>query len=83
MFDIRCISPLDDDWENRDVLIQKAAGKKPHKAGAGKTSAMKIGERDSLWLVPNFDQALELKKRLEQVPGVRCVTIREHDSLLD
>jgi len=79
MFEVRCISPVDDQWEERDKLIEEAAGRKADHSGAGHSTARKVPERDHLWLVPNFELAQSMKKALEKIDQV-SVTCQEHVS---
>ena len=74
MFEVRTKSPFDDDWEERDEQIYIAAavdGKfTSHYSGAG------FGGRDHGWYVSTFEEAMDMKKRLNAVQGV-VATVRE------
>lgn len=70
MFEVRSFSPFDNDWQHRDTLIDAAAGRTSDAAGAG------FGQRDHYWEVESFEEAQELKNRLERIDGV-TVTVRE------
>ncbi len=74
MFDVKCFSTLDEEWEDRDAQLTEAAGSKGRamytaSTGGGKTV-------DHSWTVRSFKEAQALKRDLEAVGGVR-VTIRE------
>ena len=75
MFTITTISPLDDKWEERDKKIEEAAGRRSDSRGSG-SQIGKVGERDHVWNVSTFEQAIELKERLKKVEGVK-VSLRE------
>lgn len=84
MFDIRCTCPLDENWLQRDALIQRAAGSKSHRTiTTGKTGSTKVGERCYLWLEADFQRAVQLGKRLKKVKGVLAVSVAEHNSVED
>ena len=73
MFEVLCISPLDEEWESRDELIIASAGRKGDFSSAG------LGERHHIWLVAVFSQAEEMKSRLNSIPKVKAY-IRETSS---
>lgn len=70
-FEVRAISPFDDNWVDRDNDLANAAGRESDFAGAGIN-----GKRDNGWLVGTFAEARNLKSALETIPEVN-VTIRE------
>jgi hypothetical protein len=76
-FRVETKSPMDDDWGNRDEAIYLAAGNLgySHYSGAG-IGCNEVGGRDHGWIVPTFEEAIALKKRLQEVPLVN-VTIQE------
>lgn len=43
MFEVRSISPFDDDWMERDTLIEKAAGRISDFSGAGGCERIMVG----------------------------------------
>lgn len=75
MFVVRCVSPLDEKWEERDAQIRRAAGTPSSGSGAG-SSGKGPGIRDHEWIVKDFDRAVAMKNRLNLVPGVQA-TVRE------
>ncbi len=70
MFLVRCVSPLDDKWEERDVLIKKAAGAQPDFSGTEKK------DREHGWNIKDFERAVAMKNRLNRVDQVKA-TVRE------
>lgn len=78
MFEVKCRSPLDDEWEERDEQIETAAGRVSD-FGSANWCKDKIGEREHGWNVALFQQAQELKSRLEEIPEVSA-TIQEQIS---
>ena len=75
MFEVICISPLDDCWGQRDIEISEAAG-----INHDCSSAVK-DRREHNWYVKTFAEALALRGRLEKVAGCNA-TIREKISEL-
>lgn len=76
MFVVRCVSPLDGDWEARDAQIKKAAGATPHASGAAKAGVADAGVREHEWRVGDFRRAVAMKDRLNCVAGCRA-TVQE------
>ena len=75
MFEVRTNSPIDEGWQRRDKLIEKAAGRVSDFAGTGLGSNECAG-RNHGWIVATFDEAQAMKRRLSAVPDV-AVTVRE------
>jgi len=74
MFEVKCYSLLDEEWEERDAEMTKLAGGKGQALFTASTGGPKTV--DHTWLVKSFKQALALKAKLETVMGTR-ITIRE------
>lgn len=79
MFIVCCTSPLDDLWEERDVIIHKTAGRKSCTSAAGYNGENKERVREHKWLVDNFKEAIKLKDKLNRIDQVTA-TFREHNS---
>ncbi len=73
MFEVRSVSPLDDDWQSRDSALKEAAGRRSDFSGAG------FGKRDHGWDVATFEEAQSLKVKLSQIENV-TVSVREKSS---
>ncbi len=71
-FEVRSFSPVDENWEERDEIIYKAAGRKSDTSGSGCPHGQEIGERDHLWKVKEWKDAQDLLQRLKLVEGVRA-----------
>ncbi len=65
MFEVRCVSPLDDEWEARDELIYQVAGHSSFSGGG-------CGGRDHGWYVDTFEEAKELMDKLNTIPLVEA-----------
>lgn len=78
MFEVRCISPLDDEWEERDETIKQAAGMTSYASGAafGLGRGGDRGERDFMWKVETMEEASSLVARLNEIPLVTA-TLKE------
>lgn len=74
-FEVRSKSPMDDEWEAREEEIALAAGNFGTSQWSG-SGMYEGGMRDHGWLIETFEDAQELKRRLELVEGV-TVTVRE------
>lgn len=74
MFEVKCFSKLDDEWEDRDAQLTKLAGGKGRAMFTSSTGGGKVV--DHSWTVRSFKEAQVLKARLETVGGVK-ITIRE------
>jgi len=64
MFAVIAKSPLDRDWEYRDSLIYKAAGRRSDLSVASKEG------REHTWYVHSADDAVAMKDRLNKVDDV-------------
>ena len=74
MFEVKCFSKLDEEWEERDAQLTRLAGGKGRAMFTSTTGGGKVV--DHSWTVRSFQEAQMLKGKLETVGGVR-VTIRE------
>ena len=74
MFEVRCYSPLDEEWESRDDRITEVAGRKSDGSGAafGVCRGGEMGERDHFWNVETLEKAKELVDKLNQILLVRA-----------
>lgn len=80
MFVVTAVSPLDDNWQERDQEIYMAAGRLSNSAGAGYChDTSQYCQRDHQWIVDSFFEAVRIKKRLQAVESVRA-TISEFTS---
>ncbi len=73
MFQVRTESPVDENWEQRNLDLIQKAGKRSDLWGT--TNKMV----EHIWLVWDFDEALQLKGCLELVDGVE-VFVQEHST---
>lgn len=74
MFVVTSTSPLDESWEERDMLIRSKVGKKSTSSGASSTAGR--GVRNHFWEVATFDEAMTIREVLDSIPDVTA-TIRE------
>ena len=69
MFIVHSTSPIDGEWEQRDIEIIEAAGVSPNysstDSGTGKKALREHG-----WITSTFEEAIKMRKRLESVPFV-------------
>ncbi len=77
MFEVKCFSALDEQWEERDAELAKLAGGQGHAMYTSTTGGVKTV--DHTWTVRSFKEAQALKAKLETVGGV-SITIREGTS---
>jgi hypothetical protein len=75
MFIVQVISPLDDQWEERDVVL---AGMAKRKHDTSETSFSRDGAsiRITRWYVHELSEAKKLMRKLGSVEGVHA-TFRE------
>lgn len=76
MFEIHCVSPLDNDWERREKLILAIICRQPDHSEAGARRGEE-GRQSLMWLIDDFCEAVRLRRKLANVRGVLSVTVRE------
>ncbi len=75
MFEVRATFEFDHNFPIRDAEVMEAAGRQSEFSGAGACRDLG-GGREHGWHEPDFAAAMQLKVRLEAVPGL-IVRVRE------
>lgn len=70
MFQVLCVSPIDDKWEERDIVIYQTAGRKSDEAGADKDI------REHSWNFKELKDAVKIKNKLNELDDV-FASVRE------
>ena len=76
MFHVCTSSPLDENWEERDVTLLKTAHRRSDYAAASAKQGTEYSQRYHGWRVTDFQEAQELKQLLETIDKV-LVSVRE------
>ncbi len=69
MFIVTCCSPVDEEWEDRDLIIIKAASRKSDYNAAGFEKGFG-SERVHGWYVTTIGEARQLARELNKIEGV-------------
>jgi len=72
VFRVQAISPLDTQWEDRDIEMLKAAGRLSDFHGAGVCPRGK-GKRIHEWTVGTQENAEALRVKLSTIPDVEAI----------
>jgi hypothetical protein len=89
MFEVRAHAPVDEYTESTIEVMDFKAGRSHDFFNVGERTDSQdqfrggtqfcTADHDQGWLVDNIEEALEIRDKLNTIPGVRCL-IREHET---